>query len=633
MEGVEGEVKQRRKRYILTALAATGYGELSTILRILKTVYQVPEEEVEQYVRELESRGFIGRLQDKLFITEKGVEALREVGVDEGVVRSILEGTETVAQPFTLPPCKPSLAGLELTPMDAEVLSSLTRLEGLSPLMLSVKRPRLIPLDTRELLVEEVGELLLEIPAPKLMSLVKPKIKLIELDSSQQAIGEPPFILVKPLTIRLRPPKLIDVEKSTPLHQLTTPVSAGSEERRVKALELEEEGVGEGDVLSVLEGFFELEEPDEVIGVAGVMYDRPVIVVAIRPEGYEYIDILRHILRVLYRIAVGGLPQGMYLTPAKPSTVDWPLKVNLEVEKAYFEGTRRDVIKVIEFTRLESSKSIDFGLLRNRLKEHLVEGLSFTVIYVDEGIASDIIRFVDYHKGEFGAEVIIVRPRRLSQEQLYKLAALSWGYTSIPERPYGEESGQLQIPVLDPNSIFTSFAEKFNRDLRRIYSSAVKKGIAELVRPSRQDSMRESTEHYLLKVFATYYFVEKEQVDIRDIAVEETICGHVVPDVYIRSRNIAIEIETLYGEGLAWPNKLRETIEKYKRCTEVSEVWLVLPPMQASVYSKYLVSMAKRLRELKVIEASVKVLTVDLEEEMFVPVARVGKQLREVVRS
>ena len=622
MEGVEGEAKQRRKGYILTALATVGYSELDTLLRILKTVCQMPGEEVEQYVRELESSGLISRLQGKLFITEKGVEALREVGVDEEIVRNILERVEITVQPFILPLHKPSLTGLEFTLIDVESLSSLVRLVSLSPLVLSVKRPRLIPLDISELLVEEIGKLFFETPAPKLVSLVKPRVKLIELDNSQQVIGKSPLILVKPLTIKLRPPKLIDIDVS-------------GEERRARTLELEEEEVSEDDVLSVLEGFFELEEPDDVIGVAGVMYDRPVIIIAIRPEDYEYIDVLRHILRVLYRIAVGGLPRGEYFTPIKPFTANGPFKVNLEVERVYFESTKRDVIKVIEFTGLESSKSIDFGLLRNRLREHLVEGLGFTVIYVDENIAGDIIRFVNYHKGEFGAEVIIIRPCRLSHEQLYKLAALSWGYMSISERPdvYEEKLEHSQIPAFDPNNIFTLFAEKFNRDLKRVYSSAVKKGIAEIVRPSRQGIAQESTEHYLLKVFTTYYFVEKEQVDIRDIAVEETICGHTIPDVYIKSRNIAIEIETLYGEGLAWPNKLKETIEKYKGCTEISEVWLVLPPMQASMYLKYLVSMAKSLRELKVVGTSVKILTVDLGEETFVPVARIGKQMKKIVKS
>jgi len=205
---------------------------------------------------------------------------------------------------------------------------------------------------------------------------------------------------------------------------------------------------------------------------------------------------------------------------------------------------------------------------------------------------------------------------------------------SISEKPdvYDEEKlRQFQVLVLDPNNMFTLFAEKFSRDLRRVYSYAVKKGIAELVKPSKQDMTRESSDHYLLKVFAVHYFVEKEKVGIGDVAVEEAVCGQVVPDVYVRSQRIAVEIETLYGEGLAWPNKLRETVEKYKRCSEVSDVWLVLPPLQASIYSKYLVSMERRLRKHKVIEASVKILTVDLEKEAFVPVARIGKQLKRVL--
>jgi len=632
MKRVGSDVNQWKERYILTTLAIMGYSELSAILRILKTVCQIPEEEAERYIKELESNGLIGKLQNKLFVTEKGVETLKEIGVDERVVENILAGVKITAPPFLLSLRKPSLTRLELAPIDAESLSNLVKLVdvNLKPLTPPLRRPRLIPLDTSELLVEKLP---LETPVPKLVSLVKPRLKLTWLDSSQQAIEGLPLVLVNPLTIKLRPPKLINVDKSAFLHQLTTPITTSSEERELEAAKLEkaEEGISEDHVSSILEGFFELEEPDDIIGISGVMYDRPVIIVAIKPINYEYIDILRHILRVLYRIAVGGLPYGEYFTPTKPPRTGELLKENLEVQRVYFESTRRDVIKVVEFTGLD--KSIDFELLRNRLREHLVEGLSFTVIYVDEELADDIIKFINYYRGEFGAEVIIIRPRRLLQEQLYKLAALSWGYVSILERSNVDEERlwQPQINASDPNSVFTFFAEKFYRDLKRVYSTAFRKGIAEIVKPSKQDVVRESTEHYLLKVFAAYYFVEKEGTDVKDIAVEETICGHITPDVYIKSRNIAIEIETLYGEGLAWPNKLRETIEKYRGCTGVSEIWLVLPPIQASVYSKYLVSIAKRLREI--VMADVKVLTVDLGEEAFVPVASIGEQIKRIIKS
>jgi len=399
------EVRQRVKKYILTTLAAVGYSEVDAVLRILKMVCQAPEEEVKQYVVELESEGLISRLQDKLFITEEGVEVLRKVGVDEEIVKNVLERNEIVVQPLILPQHKPSLTRLELTPIDREGLSSLTRLANLSLLTLSITLPKLVLLDTSELSVKEVEKLFSEI-VPKLLSFPKPRLKLIKLDSSQEVIEKTLFVSVKPLTIELKPPKLIVMEKSAPLHQLTTPVSTGGEERKIRALELEEEEVSEGDVSSVLESFFELEEPEDVVGVAGVVYDRPVIIVAVKPRDYEYIDVLRHILRVLYRIAIGGLPQGEYFTPTRPLSINEVLKVNIEAERTYFESARRDVVKVIEFTQLKGSKPIDFGLLGNRLKEHLVEGLSFTVIYVDEDVADDVVRFANYHKGEFGSEVI-----------------------------------------------------------------------------------------------------------------------------------------------------------------------------------------------------------------------------------
>jgi hypothetical protein len=183
-----------------------------------------------------------------------------------------------------------------------------------------------------------------------------------------------------------------------------------------------------------------------------------------------------------------------------------------------------------------------------------------------------------------------------------------------------------------PNIAFTMFAERFYNDLEDIYRTALVKGIVEEVKSGRRDNVLETSEHYFLKVFTAYYFVEKEHVNINDIAVEESLCGGV-PDVYVRSRGIAVEIETLYGEGLAWPNKLRQTLEKYRGCREISEIWLVIPPLQASMHLKYLATTARRLRESGDPKSKTRILTVDLGEEKFVPVEEIGRKIREALRS
>ena len=624
---MEDNVKERMKKYMFTAVAM-GYSEPDSILRLLKrSNYQVTDREIEEYFKELESEGLITRSQGRLLLAEKGLETVRKTGIEEDIAKNLLENTELPIKLFHMPPPKLALSRLESTPIDTVSLSNMTSLATLKLLLVSGKKPKLTPLDIHVPVKDELIKWLLEIPVPRLINLTIPRPRLSQLNL--EPVGEEiKFIPIKPFIIRFTKPRLASIDNSATIQQSTVP-RISSVEKPVSsrlAEDYEDASISEGDVSDIIEGFLEVEEAEDKLGVAGIMYDRPVIIVAIRYKDYEYIDVLRYILRVLYRIAVGGFPQGEYFTP-NPSLVSGHLRTNLEVERAYFDSTRQGVIKVLDLTGIKTRESISYEFLRNRLKEHLVEGLSFTVIYVDEDIGEDVIGFLNKFRSEFGADVIVVRPRILPLEQLVKLAALAWGYMGIPEKECLERERPLNL-----NSVFTCFAEKFYRDLRRVYRSAMEKGIVEIVKPSRSGAGQESAEHYLLKVFAAYYFAEKEKVGIGDIAVEEPICGQAIPDVYIRSRGTAVEVETLYGEGPAWPSKLRETIEKYKGCSEVSEVWLVIPPLQASIYSKYLTSMLKRLRESRVIQAGTRLLTVDLEDEKFVSIAKMSKQVKDYLK-
>jgi predicted transcriptional regulator len=615
------------KKYVFAAVAM-GYSEPGTILRLLKrSNYQVADREIEGYFRELESEGLVSRSHGRLRLTEKGLDTIRKMDVEEDIIKGLLESAELPIKLFHMPLHKSTLLRLESTPIDAESLSNMTDLIVLKPPLILGKKTKLIPLDAHVPMKKELAKWLFEIPVPKLISLATPRPKLTQLNLELVG-GEAQVIPVRPFIIRFTKPRLVPMDNSVAMQQpRMPPASSGKKSVSSRVVENHEDaGISEGDVSDIIEGFFDVEEAEDKLGVAGIMYDRPVIIVAVKYRDYEYIDVLRYILRVLYRIAVGGFSQGEYLTP-NPSLTSGHLRTNLEVEKAYFDSTRQGVIKVLDLTGIKTRESISYEFLRNRLKEHLVEDLSFTIIYVDEDIGEDVSGFLNKFRSEFGADVIVVRPRILPLEQLVKLAALAWGYTGIPEKECLERERPFNL-----NSVFTCFAEKFYRDLRRVYRSAMEKGIVEIVKASRSGAGQESAEHYLLKVFVAYYFVEKEKVGIGDIAVEEPICGQVISDVYIRSHGVTVEVETLYGEGPAWPSKLRETIEKYKGCSEVSEVWLVIPPLQASIYSKYLASMLKRLRESRVIQAGIRLLTVDLEDEKFVSIAKMSKQVKDYLK-
>jgi hypothetical protein len=332
-------------------------------------------------------------------------------------------------------------------------------------------------------------------------------------------------------------------------------------------------------------------------------------------------------------LLLGGLPQGEYFTLSEREENREYREV--ELSRLFSESSRQGIVKVVEIDEdVKANISNALEMLRNRLRELLVEGLSYTVLYVDESVSNDVVSFVLRHGDEFGADIVVLEPKKLSWEQMFKISALLWDFKEMAKlEKDGGEIVILQHQLNTFNKLFVSFADKYINELRRVYLEASRKGYIFIVKPHKVEGAVESPEHYLLKVFTTYYFVEREKVNLDDIRVEEPLpeCGGIVPDVFVASRGIAVEVETLYGEGLAWLNKLVQSVEKYRGCG-VSEVWLVIPPLQASISMKPLMSFAKWLNERRPINARVRILTVDLKEMGFVPVAKIGRLIRRVLR-
>jgi len=74
----------------------------------------------------------------------------------------------------------------------------------------------------------------------------------------------------------------------------------------------------------------------------------------------------------------------------------------------------------------------------------------------------------------------------------------------------------------------------------------------------------------MLKSFLFHYFV-KMGLRPEDVVAEEDL-GGVKPDIYIRPMGVAVEVETLYGTGVAPWAKLNETVEKYDAVKKNSDL-------------------------------------------------------------
>ena len=502
------ENKLRRRRIILTVLDVYKQPELHRLINVLNRVHNLSYEEVVKELKFMESEGLVRISEDTVALTSKGVEVVKEVGVDENLAKNAMEQLLVAVKPFLVAPAllKPRLDRLDAGLLDAKALKK--PIYVFIPPKLSIHYPRVEKLDTLIPLREDLSKTITLIHSIQIVS-GRSKPKLTELDRGvvEKFVG----VDVKPLSIKVQNVKLTNLDKEFEvkgMHSIATvkpfllaipkPVRAtlNSQEPTVKhevtvsgVQKVEGKSVDIDEVADVIElfEFKEFEEIEPSFGLSTVVWDRPVIIVATKPKNYDYVDILRHILRILYRVAVGGLPHGEYLAQ---------LGDILERSRLHNESFKEGVIRVIEINE-RSIDDLNLDILRDRLRELLVEGVSYTILYVDETVANAITKFVDRHAGEFGAKKFIIKPRTLTSEQITKLSALLWGYRNVPEKT---------APPKSLDDAFTRFAEKYYNDLEQILSTATKMGYTFIVKPHKVEGPAESPEHYLLKVFTDYYF-------------------------------------------------------------------------------------------------------------------------------
>ena len=362
-----------------------------------------------------------------------------------------------------------------------------------------------------------------------------------------------------------------------------------------------------------------------VKGLLSVKPDRPVIVVAVKQSGEEYIATLLSILREIYRMKVSGLPIGRYVgTKAGKYIVE-----DEHIEQRFvkvIDDSKADFLlkgKVREFDE------VDLDKLKDRLTELSIQGFSFLVFYINEDKREPLLKYLTVIRDMITpSKVIIVSPRKLDLELKKVLARASWGFV--------EPTGPLPSNTIDQH--FKRREEEFYELLEEIAS---KRRYVERVRESVESEEGvegfESALHYQLKVFLVYYLMKNakklnisKEEDIETEVELSTNGRKIVPDIYVKlgSKRLAIEIETFYGTGLTPWRKLQKTIEKYVGDRIVDEVWIVIPPLQTMLYLKDLVEKAKELE--KEGYGFIKLYTINLPKRGLIPIKEIPRKLSKV---
>jgi|GEM_PF-2901210 len=368
---------------------------------------------------------------------------------------------------------------------------------------------------------------------------------------------------------------------------------------------------GEEEISEVEEGvldilFEPISEEHDLKGILHASSERPVIILAEKSED-DYRDALKLMLKEIYRIKVGGFPVAIVTEKEKGEVEEAKAENRIHIiddsEDKFFESSKINKEKELKIglDKILEAKARDFEkvdmdkLLYERIEELFSQGFGFLVFHLKK-------ENFDFLCNSFGIKehkipkLILIRGKGLKEEEREKISSASWGF-------------------LEPNGSWRSLSDYFSGYEKKFYNKLEKLSetkYAISVRESAEDEEggRESNLHYLLKIFLVKYLKEKLKIE-EDIETETKRNG-VIPDIFIPSENLAIEVETLYGTGIARLRRLGRTIEKYEG--KGYKLWVVIPNLQLLLFHKDVKEIIKTFKN----KAELKFFGVDLNKQELV---------------
>jgi len=323
--------------------------------------------------------------------------------------------------------------------------------------------------------------------------------------------------------------------------------------------------------LEELEGIYS--EP--LLGLGLIISERPVVIVA-RPAGFGYIELLKRVLREIYRVRSGGLPEPRHVSTPEDLRLLLPVEVGA--------GKRLFVLDLSGGLKVERR---DLERLRDRLRELFSQEFGFFVIYGDvkglgiwERALAEAVR--GYASVVPSPVEVSIGPGRLPLYVL--LANAMWGRVSDPVLDYG----RLGFRYFDEFVVWLE--DEYWRRLGEVSFEVLYR-----TRPSAGE--RESELHYLVKAFVVRHLAERVGLDCVETEKGE---GAAVFDVAVTCgglQGLVVEVETLYGTGTV-VHKLVETVER----VGVRKMWIVVPNPQAVIYLPLLLRIRRELRKRRDVE-------------------------------
>jgi hypothetical protein len=330
-------------------------------------------------------------------------------------------------------------------------------------------------------------------------------------------------------------------------------------------------------------------------------------VIVARPTSFGYVEFLKRVLREIYRVRSGGLPEPKHVSTPEDLRLLLPVDVGAGRRVFVLDLSRGRVQGSDTEGRLEE-KSRDLDRLRDRLRELFSQEFGFFVIYGDVKDLGIWERALAEAARGYASVVpspveVSMRPGRLPFYVL--LANAMWGWVSDPVLDY------KRLGFRDFDEFVVWLEDEYWRRLGEVSFEVLYK-----TKPSAGE--RESELHYLAKAFVVRHLAERvdpncvDTEEGKDAAVFDVVvtCGSL--------QELVVEVETLYGTGTV-VHKLVETVKR----AGGRKMWIVVPNPQAVIYLPLLLRTRRELRRRHYVEFY----TLDVTSRGLVRLADVASML------
>ncbi|MFP3287553.1 MAG: hypothetical protein RXP86_09870, partial [Acidilobus sp.] len=388
-----------------------------------------------------------------------------------------------------------------------------------------------------------------------------------------------------------------------------------------------------------------------LFGLGRLVPDRPLLIIARHVKGFDYIEFLKRVLREVYRVRVGGLPEPKHVSNVTDLRPLIPVEVGAGGRIFVIDLVSGDLGDLLKNSDVKGPSQALLVRIMDRLRELFSQGYGFIVIYGDHYI--DILMRGAWAEALRGGALknyllTIPRPSRaspeISKEILYVLLAnMMWGRVSEPKMDY-EDIGS-----------FDGLVVRLEDEYWRALEGALKDfDIQVLVRPSAEgdEAGRESMSHYLTKAFVVNYLVRRLTEEFKEKGAKEDEArrnaldcvrtehqpggANVRFDVYVKDKDangdcgsmskLVVEVETLYGTGTAL-HKVLDTIESRVKAG-ASRLWVVVPNPQAVIYLPQLLRLERYARKLELFKGrEIEFYTLDVKGGAPVRLVDVARKL------